>query len=307
VVSRPQSEPDSEADEPDDGIVTPPASQPWVPQQFGGRPGEPDGTAPDDTNPPGTIPPVTDPYGTNPQVTGPHVTDPPGTDPHGTDPQATDADPEPDPFGSWGTGFAAPPVANAWEAHPGLFSEPEAAPEPEPQPPLQPLQPRPQAPLEPQLQPQPWPEAQGQPQLQPEPQPPAEVPPPPPAPSNDRTETLPALGDDIFAVFDAQGRQGHQTGPAAPAAFDPYGGADDPLSHLRDEPQPHRLHLPHVPRMQMPEPRFLLMAVGSGLVVLLVLLVVLLFGDPDAGRLERHDGGRAHRRPTERAAQAERR
>jgi hypothetical protein len=101
---------------------------------------------------------------------------------------------------------------------------------------------------------------------------------PPVTPNNDRTETLPALGDDIFAVFDARGHDPYAA--AAPPA-------EDPLAHLRDEPPPHRVHLPTVPRMprvQLPTPRFLLMAVGSGLVVLLVLLVVLLFdgsgGDP---------------------------
>jgi hypothetical protein len=263
VVSRPQSEPDSEADdEPDDGIVTPPAPQPWVPQQpggqVGGQPGEP----------------------------------------------STD----PEPFGSWGTGFATPSASNPWEAHQGLFTEPapdaaagaEPAARTAPTPLVAPERrsdPSPGAPPEPWtgLTPGPTPAPGMAPEarFEPEPEPPAEVPPspprkpqqvvrrvavvnpdPPPS-SNDRTETLPALGDDIFAVFDAQGRQGHQAAPPAPTAFDPYGGnPEDPLSHLRDDPDPNRLHLP---RVQMPEPRFLLMAVGSGLVVLLVLLVVLLF------------------------------
>jgi hypothetical protein len=113
--------------------------------------------------------------------------------------------------------------------------------------------------------------------------------------SQDRTENLPAVGDDIFAVFDASGRPGHPAGPApGPTAMPPLGAAggtpyeayagtaeDDPLGHLRDEPQPHRLH---VPRVEIPEPRVLLIAAGSGLVVLLMLLVVLVFdngGDSD--------------------------
>lgn len=318
VVSHPQSEPvtepDTEAgDEPDDGIVTPPA-QPWVPQQFGGRPVEP---APEPESPApepeqfttwGTgfaaPPPTADPWEAHPGLfTGPEAPAPgraPAGAPAGAEPPAES------PTETYAEARAEAPTGSPAESRGDSRGEPWDEP--------QSLRGEPQnAPREPWSEPQnaprePWsepPNARREPRDEaaettaerpavPEATPTHRAQPKPPkqvirrvavVDPNERTETLPALGDDIFAVFDAQGRQGHQGHqghPAAPAApFDPYaGGAEDPLSHLRDDPAPHRLHLPQVPHVQMPPPRFLLMAVGSGLVVLLVILVILLFG-PD--------------------------
>ena len=271
VVARPQYEPADE--EPDDGAVTPPRPadpQPWVPQQFDGSP------APG----PAADPEIDDPYGQRPApYDEPTLRRPP--------------DPEPSPFDAWESSAELPvaPPAPHEQQHQQPYPELRSRPAPANQntevwgpPPARP--PAADATEAPPTQ------ADAVPAVKPrKPRPvvrrvAVELPPEPPArpTAHDRTETLPALGDDIFAVFDAQGRT--PATPAPPAGpHDPYAQDDDPLSHLRDEPQPHRLHVPHV---TMPEPRFLLMAVGSGLVVLLVLLVVLLFDrggdeDPTAG------------------------
>jgi hypothetical protein len=85
----------------------------------------------------------------------------------------------------------------------------------------------------------------------------------PAARPDDRTETLPAVSDDIFATF---------SGPASTAPYPPADPAPPPGPRRR-------------PRIDLPETRVLLLAGAAGLVAVLIVIVALLTGgsgdDPD--------------------------
>jgi hypothetical protein len=102
-----------------------------------------------------------------------------------------------------------------------------------------------------------------------------------PEPS-DRTETLPAVEDDIFATFSGPIPQvGNGTASYSPdrVTYPPEGadgagadgGADDPLNPWQDDK-------PHGFPNKLPEGRVLLLAGAGGLVLLLIVLVAMISG-----------------------------
>jgi len=107
-------------------------------------------------------------------------------------------------------------------------------------------------------------------------------------PRDQRTETLPSVGDDIFATFsgplsvDTDPPAGARNGSGSPQTAG-HNRAGDPL----EEPEADRPGL--LPHVQLPEPRVLLLIAAAALVIVLIVVVALVSGrggtnpDPAAG------------------------
>jgi hypothetical protein len=108
--------------------------------------------------------------------------------------------------------------------------------------------------------------------------PPTPPPPRPVAPGSqeDLTESLPPVGDDIFATFSGPLPVG-TAGPRAPGPS-PAAGHSRPNDQLEglDPDRPGLLQ-----QINLPEPRVLLLGAAAALVVLLIVVVALLGGRPE--------------------------